>query len=98
MKYFYDEPKQVRFYVDAEEGYCGGIAYHDEIICGCCGGIFEIADVVDNTPRGLIPIHEYHDWMDLTGAIMSAGSDITEDDYNKDQLSLFNNVNSDLKN
>lgn len=98
MKYFYDEPTQVRFYVDAEEGYCGGIAYHDEIICGCCGGIFEIGDVVDNTPRGLLPIREYKDWMDLTGVIMETGGDVTEDDYDKDQLSLFDNTNSSLKN
>lgn len=27
---------------------CGGIAYHDEIICGCCGAVLSIQDVIDD--------------------------------------------------
>jgi hypothetical protein len=27
--------------------FVGGIAYHDYIICGCCGGIFSIQDVIE---------------------------------------------------
>ena len=45
MKRYYDVPTQVRFFMNEDEGYCGGIAYHDEIICGCCGGVFEINDI-----------------------------------------------------
>lgn len=36
-------PKQVVF--DDGENICGGIAYGNEIICACCGGVFEIDDV-----------------------------------------------------
>lgn len=89
MKRYYDVPTQVRFFMNEDEGYCGGIAYHDEIICGCCGGVFEIEEIIDETPRGLIPIHDYNDWMDLTGVIMDKDCEITEDDYDTEQLSLF---------
>lgn len=45
MKTFtnFDEPTQVMFYDGSE--YHAGIAYHDEVICGCCGGTFEVADI-----------------------------------------------------
>ena len=89
MKRYYDVPTQVRFFMNEDEGYCGGIAYHNEIICGCCGGVFEIDDIIDETPRGLIPIHDYNDWMDLTCVIMEGSGDITADDYDTEQLSLF---------
>lgn len=39
----FDCPTQVVFTFHNGECYerCAGIAYHDEIICGCCGGIFD---------------------------------------------------------
>ena len=41
----FDFPTQVIFY-DFEHGeWAGGIAYGTKIICGCCGGIFEIEEV-----------------------------------------------------
>lgn len=44
---WFDSPTQVAFYdVDAEK-YVGGIAYKNEIICGCCGGVFEIKEVYE---------------------------------------------------
>lgn len=59
-KYF-DCPTQVLFRdPDNEEGFIGGIAYRDEIICGCCGGIFELNEVSD-----LLPI----DWIDISDSI-----------------------------
>ena len=42
---FYSGPTQVRFYDGLD--FVGGIAYHDYIICGCCGGIFQVQDVID---------------------------------------------------
>ena len=42
---YYTSPCQVRFYDGFE--YVGGIAYLDYIICGCCGGIFYIKDVIE---------------------------------------------------
>lgn len=45
MKYNYFEiPTQVKFW---DGRYIGGIAYRDEIICGCCGGIFRISDIYE---------------------------------------------------
>jgi hypothetical protein len=41
---YYTGPCQVRFF-DGQD-YLGGIAYQDYIICGCCGGIFQIADLL----------------------------------------------------
>lgn len=43
---FFEVPTQVKFYEAAEEDYIGGIAYRNEIICGCCGSVFEISDVI----------------------------------------------------
>ena len=43
MKNF-EKPCQVRF-VDFENEIHYGIAYHNEIICACCGSIFEIDEV-----------------------------------------------------
>lgn len=42
---YYSGPAQVRFYDGMD--FVGGIAYKDYIICGCCGGIFYIQDVIE---------------------------------------------------
>lgn len=69
MKKFYGEPTQVLF-VDAEGTRCSGIAYRDEIICGCCGGIFNIEDVIEFAPEYVQhPIHEYDRWIDISDEI-----------------------------
>ena len=51
MKYnYFDVPTQVRFW---EGRYIDGIAYRDEIICGCCGGIFSISNIYESAPDTL---------------------------------------------
>ena len=66
MKYY--TPTQVKFY-DADSGrYIGGIAYDDYIICGCCGGIFEIAEVLGCAPEGTEPIIDL-EWTDIAHTI-----------------------------
>lgn len=42
MKRHYDRPTQVRWFDSVHKRWFGGIAYKDEVICGCCGGIFEL--------------------------------------------------------
>ena len=46
---YYGTPCQVRF-VDCGDPdnitTCGGIAYRDEIICGCCGAALLIEDII----------------------------------------------------
>ena len=46
---YYDEPTQVKFFdFDGETPYwIGGIAYHDVVICGCCGATIEISKIYD---------------------------------------------------
>lgn len=65
MKYTYFEvPTQVKFWDPAGNHYVGGIAYRDEIICGCCGGVMGISTIyyfapeeLDNEP--IIPINKW---------------------------------------
>lgn len=45
---FYPLPVQVKFSFDIGDGekeILYGIAYQDEVICACCGGVFEIEEV-----------------------------------------------------
>lgn len=48
MKTYCDIPTQVVFYDGGDESpiFCTGIAYKDEIICACCGGVIEISEVI----------------------------------------------------
>lgn len=53
----FDIPTQVKF-IDFDRDYdngvnedaywIGGIAFHDKIICGCCGGTIDIQDYYDD--------------------------------------------------
>ena len=48
---YYGTPCQVKF-VDCGDPdnitLCGGIAYHDFVICGCCGAILSIQEIIDD--------------------------------------------------
>ena len=46
MSKHFEVPTQVVFTFNNGDCYerCAGIAYHDEIICGWCGGIFDLED------------------------------------------------------
>ena len=91
MQKYYDAPTQVRFYSKNIGCYIGGIAYKDKIICGCCGYVFEIEDVINNTPNGLIPIRDYKYWESCSELIMGdEGPEPNEKDADYEQLSIFN--------
>ena len=82
----FEKPCQVVFADPDEKGWLCGIAYGEEIICGCCGSIFEIADIVEAAmERGCRQaIYPYDEWIDITEAI--AGGELPEgldknDDY-----------------
>jgi hypothetical protein len=51
---YYGTPCQVRF-VDCGDPKnitkCGGIAYQDFIICGCCGAILKIDDIIKDAEK-----------------------------------------------
>jgi hypothetical protein len=68
----FDVPTQVAFWDVDGDHYIGGIAYGDEIICGCCGGVVEIAEVCEFAPEGIEPIVIYNEWVDLSGDILEA--------------------------
>lgn len=42
MKRYYEVPTQVRWFDSVNKRWIGGIAYKGEVICGCCGGVFEL--------------------------------------------------------
>ena len=72
MKYNYFEvPTQVRFWDVDGDHYIGGIAYRNEIICGCCGGIFDISEIYESAPDTLKedPIVVYDTWVNLSSKI-----------------------------
>lgn len=45
MNQYFDKPTQVKFFEPNEGEWCYGIAYKNEIICACCGSVFEIEEV-----------------------------------------------------
>ena len=66
MNKYFDEPKQVIFADPDNEGeWLAGIAYKDEIICACCGGVFEIEDVINSVEDPEKAIFPYKDWETL---------------------------------
>ena len=71
MKYNYFEvPTQVKFWDVDGDHYIGGIAYRNEIICGCCGGIFDITEIYELAPDTLEdPIVIYDNWVDISNEI-----------------------------
>ena len=77
-KMYFDEPKQVVFADPDNEGeWLVGIAYKDEIICACCGGVFEIEDVINSVEDPEKAIFPYADWIDfryeITGDVFPEG-------------------------
>lgn len=51
---FFEKPTQVKFWEDGAQEFYYGIAYRDEAICGCCGGVIEISEILVNKPDGII--------------------------------------------
>lgn len=72
MKKFFEVPTQVMFWDVDGNHYIGGIAYHDEIICGCCGGIVSIEEVYEFTPTEVKePVHVFDKyWVDISHEII----------------------------
>lgn len=69
MKYnYFDVPTQVKFWDYDSGNYLGGIAYRDEITCGCCGGIVEISEIYESAPDTLKedPIVIPDRWVDIS--------------------------------
>ena len=68
IKYF-DRPTQVMF-CDEEGCWKGGIAYCDEIICGCCGSIYDIEEIYELCSNNVKnPIYTYSQWINISDEI-----------------------------
>ncbi|MBO5804230.1 MAG: hypothetical protein J6R25_04060 [Bacteroidales bacterium] len=85
-KPYFETPKQVMFHdIDDPHSWLPGIAYKDEIICACCGGVYEIAEVCELS-EGYVDqaIYPYEDWINLAdeiyGGELPEGLTINEED------------------
>lgn len=68
---YFEVPTQVKFWDIGGDHYIGGIAYRNEIICGCCGSIFDINEIYESAPDTLKedPIVVYDSWVDISNEI-----------------------------
>ena len=66
---YFEKPTQIVFEDPDNPGeWLIGIAYRDEAICACCGGVFNL-DEIENNKTGEKGIHSYIYWEDLSDAI-----------------------------
>lgn len=64
---------QVMFY-DGDD-MCSGILHGKHIICGCCGGVFEVDEVIDNARAdGKNAIEMFNTWVDVSDEIKGDGA------------------------
>ena len=74
---YFEEPTQVAFYNPVDERWLGGIAYQDFIICGECGHvvpvseILEIKEVPDDHKTPLVPLKWYTISEEILGDLFS---------------------------
>ena len=67
---YFDVPTQVYFWDFDGNHWLAGIAWNQNIICGCCGGVFEIDEVYEYAPAELVhPIIPFNTWVDLSAEI-----------------------------
>ena len=59
MKKYYDVPTQVIFYDVYNGKKVGGIAYKEDIICGCCGGTLPIEELIEDYKDFNLSIEDY---------------------------------------
>lgn len=48
---YYNHPVQVRYWDTGLEQYVGGIGYHEHIICGCCGKLCSISEIIEEASK-----------------------------------------------
>ena len=66
---YFNEPHQVLFLDPDANEYLAGIAYRNEVICACCGGVFEISELYEFAPAGSEPIKVYGSWIEFGDSI-----------------------------
>ena len=73
MKRHYERPTQVRWFDTENKRWIGGIAYRDEIICGCCGSILELDEFKEGE------VVELGNWVNIEEEIRGEDYDYEED-------------------
>ena len=71
---YFAVPTQVEFWDVNGDHYIGGIAYRNEVICGCCGGIFDISEIYESAPNTLEDPIVVYDWVNISSKIRGAGN------------------------
>ena len=67
-------PVQVMFYDG--ENMSAGILFGEQIICGCCGGVFDVYDVVTMAQDdGVDAIKIFEVWVDISDEIKGSEAD-----------------------
>lgn len=64
--------QQVKFHLKGEKGFLGGVLIDNRyLICGCCGGVYDLTeDIGSFNPE--VRIDEYYDdWSDISDYIYS---------------------------
>ena len=62
-------PRQVMFWDG--ENHCAGIMIGKLLVCGCCGGTFNLDEVIKMAREdGQVPVRVFDTWVDLSGEIM----------------------------
>lgn len=54
---FFKKPTQVMFLdtdSDGSKNWIGGIGYRDEIICGCCGNVFKVSELLKDNSADIV--------------------------------------------
>lgn len=70
MKVWYDVPTQVCFWDLDNQCWVGGIAYQDQLICLCCGGVMDLNEMkegyelFEDIPA--MPVREFRKWVSLS--------------------------------
>lgn len=66
-------PRQVMFWDG--ENYCAGIMVGKILICGCCGGTFDLDEVLENAKEaGVVAVKAFETWVDICEEIEGDGS------------------------
>ena len=71
---YFEVPTQVKFWDVDGDHYIGGIAYRNDVICGCCGGIFDISEIYESAPDTLEDPIVVYDWVNISSEICGDGN------------------------
>ena len=62
-------PRQVMFWDG--ENHCAGIMIGKLLVCGCCGGTFNLDEVIEMAREdGQVPVRAFDTWVDISDEIM----------------------------